>query len=141
MTKVSFFISKILLVHNRNVYPTTKEFLPWKIQTSSLELISIPIQNPLGLHPSGFWIGIEISSWDSVWIFQGKNSLVVGFLQWKKLKNGLIILLNTYIVWKFGYTVKDESYISVKTSSKKLKYSLIKFKNGPTWEITNKNVL
>ena len=53
MTKVSFFISKILLVLNRNVYPTTKEVLPWKIQTSSLELISIPIQKSRGASPLG----------------------------------------------------------------------------------------
>lgn len=44
------------LVLNRNVYPSNKECSPWKIQTSSLE----PIQNPLGLRPSGFGIG----SWD-----------------------------------------------------------------------------
>ena len=37
----------------------------------------IPIQNPEGRSPEGFWIGI--GSRDEVWIFQGKHSLVVGY--------------------------------------------------------------
>ena len=49
-----------------------KECLPWKIQTSSLG----PRANPT---PRGFGNG-PLALGISVWIFQGKHSLLIGFL-------------------------------------------------------------
>ena len=61
----------------------SKECLPWKIQTSSLGQRAIPIKS-LGATP------LEDFDWNgpfalgiSVWIFQGKHSLLIGFLQSK----------------------------------------------------------
>ena len=61
----------------------SKECLPWKIQTSSLGQRAIPIKS-LGAMP------LEDFDWNgpfalgiSVWIFQGKHSLLIGFLHYR----------------------------------------------------------
>ena len=74
----------------------SKECLPWKIQTSSLGQRAIPIKS-LGATP------LEDFDWNgpfalgiSVWIFQGKHSLLIGFLQYFfSLKRNLNFLTKT----------------------------------------------